>query len=41
MSPILPYFFTSALEDGDSMFIRNVGIDLQINTAPKPKTTAS
>jgi hypothetical protein len=40
-SPLLPYFFTSVPEDGDSMFIRNVGIDLQINTAPKHKTTAA
>jgi hypothetical protein len=26
----------SALEDGDSMFLRNVGIDEHINTAPNP-----
>jgi len=26
-------------EDGDSMFLRNVGIDLRNHTAPKPKTT--
>jgi hypothetical protein len=29
---------TSAPEDGDSVFLRNFGIDLQIHTAPKPKT---
>jgi hypothetical protein len=28
---------TSAPEDRDSVFLRNVGIDLQIHTAPKPK----
>jgi hypothetical protein len=27
----------SALEDGDSMFLRNVGIYQHINTAPNPK----
>jgi hypothetical protein len=29
---------TSAPEDGDSVVLRNVGIDLQIHTEPKPKT---
>jgi hypothetical protein len=28
---------TSALEYGDSMFLRNVGIDQHINMAQKPK----
>jgi hypothetical protein len=32
---------TSATEDGDSMFLRNVGIDLQIHTTPKPKTSTT
>jgi hypothetical protein len=31
----------SAPEDGDSMFLRNVGIDLQIHTASKPKTSTT
>jgi hypothetical protein len=29
----------SSEEDGDNMFLRNVGIDLQIHTVPKPKTS--
>jgi hypothetical protein len=36
-SPLFPYLFTSVLEDGDSTFLRNVGIDQHINTAPKTK----
>jgi hypothetical protein len=32
---------TSALIDGDSMFLRNVVIEVQIHTAPKPKTYSS
>jgi hypothetical protein len=27
--------------DGDSMFLRNVDIDLQIHTTPKPKTSTT
>jgi hypothetical protein len=38
-SPLLPFLVTSAPGDGDGMFLRNVGIDLQIHTAPKPKTS--
>jgi hypothetical protein len=34
---LFPYLLTSAPEDGDSMFLRNVGIDLQIHTVPEPK----
>jgi hypothetical protein len=30
-----------APEDGNSMFLRNVGIDLQIHTTPKPKTSTT
>jgi hypothetical protein len=30
-----------APEDGDSMFLRNVGIDLPIHMVPKPKTSTS
>jgi hypothetical protein len=33
--------FTSVPENGDIMFLRNVGIDLQIHTAPKPKTSTT
>jgi hypothetical protein len=36
----LPCLVTSAPEDGD-MFLRNVGIDLQIHTAPKPETSTT
>jgi hypothetical protein len=32
---------TSTPEDGASMFPRNVGIDLQIHTVPKPKSSAT
>jgi hypothetical protein len=32
---------SSVAEDGDSMFLRNVGIDLQIHTVPKPKTSTA
>jgi hypothetical protein len=35
--PLFPCLVTSALEDGDSMFLRNVGINQHINTMPKPK----
>lgn len=28
-------------EDGDSFFLRNVGMDLRNHTAQKPKTTAT
>jgi hypothetical protein len=35
---LFPYLVTSAPEDGNSMFLRNVGIDLQIYTALKPQT---
>jgi hypothetical protein len=38
ISPLLPCIVTSVPEDGDGMFLRNVGIDLQIHTAPKFKT---
>jgi hypothetical protein len=38
ISSLLPFLVTSTPEDGDSMFLRNVGIDLQIHAAPKPKT---
>jgi hypothetical protein len=37
--PLLPCLVTSAYEDGGSTFLRNVGIDLKINTVPKPKTS--
>jgi hypothetical protein len=37
--PLLPCLVTSASEDGGSTFLRNVGIDLKINTTPKPKTS--
>jgi hypothetical protein len=40
ISPLYPCFVSSSPEDGDSMFLRNVSIDLQIHTAPKPKTSA-
>jgi hypothetical protein len=30
-----------SLEDGDRMFLRNVGMDLPTYTAPEPKTTSS
>jgi hypothetical protein len=36
-NPLFPCFVTSAMEDGDTMFLRNVGIDQHINMAPKPK----
>jgi hypothetical protein len=39
-SYISPYFpALSAPEDEDSMFLQNAGIDLQIRTVPKPKTS--
>jgi hypothetical protein len=41
ISPPLPCLVTSAPEDGDSMLLRNVGIDLQIYTTPKPKTSTT
>jgi hypothetical protein len=41
ISPPLPCLVTLAPENGDSMFLRNVGIDLQIHTAPKPKTSTA
>jgi hypothetical protein len=41
ISPLLPCLVTSAPEDWDSMFLRNVDIDLQIHTAPKPKTSTT
>jgi hypothetical protein len=28
-------------EDGDSMFLQNVGIDLRVYTAPKPRWSSS
>jgi hypothetical protein len=31
----------SGTEDGDSIFLRNVGIYLRIYTAPKPRTITS
>jgi hypothetical protein len=34
---LLPCLVTSAPGDGDMMSLRNVGIDLQIHMAPKPK----
>jgi hypothetical protein len=37
---LLPCLVTSAPEDGDSMFLRNVGISLQIHGA-KPKTSTT
>jgi hypothetical protein len=40
-SQVLPCLITSAPEDGDSMFLRNVGIDLRIRMAPKPKTSTT
>jgi hypothetical protein len=39
ISPVLPCPVTSAPENGDSMFLQNVGIDLQIHMAPKHKTS--
>jgi hypothetical protein len=35
-----PALSLQPLKIGDSMFLRNVGIDLQIHTAPKHKTSA-
>jgi hypothetical protein len=32
---------TSTPEDGHGMFLRNVGIDLKMNTTPKPKTSTT
>jgi hypothetical protein len=32
---------TSTPEDGGSMFLRNVGIGLQIHTAPKPRISTT
>jgi hypothetical protein len=32
---------TSALEDGDDMFLQNTGIDLQFYTVSKPKTSTT
>jgi hypothetical protein len=40
-TPLLPYLVTSAPADGDSMFLRNVGINLQKHTAPNPKISAT
>jgi hypothetical protein len=40
-NPQLPCPVTSSPEDGDSMFLGNVGIDLQIHTAPKLKTSTT
>jgi hypothetical protein len=37
ISSLFPCLVISALEDGDSMFLRNVGIEQRINMAPKPK----
>jgi len=37
-NPLVPSCHVSP-EDGDSMFIRNVYIDLRTDKAPKPKTT--
>jgi hypothetical protein len=36
--PLFRCLVTSAPEDGDRMFLRNVGIDLQVYTALKPNT---
>jgi hypothetical protein len=37
--PPLPSFCRYSPEHGDSMFLRNAGIDLRNHTAPKPNTT--
>jgi hypothetical protein len=41
ISPLLPCLVTSTPEDGDSMFLWNVGIDLQIHMMPKPKNSTT
>jgi hypothetical protein len=38
--PLLPCLTTTAPENG-YMFLRNVGIDLQIHMAPKPNTSTT
>jgi hypothetical protein len=38
ISPLIPCLVISAPELGDSMFLQNVSINLQIHMAPKPKT---
>jgi hypothetical protein len=45
MTPLLVSFWSVGLYDfspeyGDSMFLRNVGVDLRDYTAPKPKTAS-
>jgi hypothetical protein len=41
ISPLPPCLVTSATEDGDSMFLRNFGIDLQIRISPISKVSAT
>jgi hypothetical protein len=38
---LIPSIVTSALEDGDSTLLRNVGFYQPVHTAPKPRRTSS